>query len=131
MAFAPAIPHPRAGLYCAMSVGIVALHERIPAAEILTGCGHGNRAATRARHLSMYLANVAFQVPVRDVARTLGLHRSAVDYALGRIEDERDARSVDEAVERMEAASWRCRHIAEAGAILAPAGILRQACGRA
>lgn len=28
MSFAPAISHPHAGLFCAMAVGIVTLHER-------------------------------------------------------------------------------------------------------
>ncbi len=118
-AFPPPIggadPGGRGRLQCRVAVDIVSAFMGIPAADILSE-RRAQAPVARARHVAMYLAHVAFQLPLNAVASGFGRDRTSVSYAVGRIEDERDNRGFDHMLNRMEALSQSCRRLAVPGA---------------
>ena len=68
----------------------------------LVAPGRARGVTARARHLAYYLAHVAAGLSMREVARRFGRHPTSIAYALSRIEDARDARGFDAALDRLE-----------------------------
>ncbi|MEF2551779.1 helix-turn-helix domain-containing protein [Aurantimonas sp. A2-1-M11] len=62
-----------------------------------------------ARHVSMYLAHVVFQVPLTAMAGEFGRDRTTVAHAVRRIEDRRDDANFDAVIERLERLSAAIR----------------------
>lgn len=57
-----------------------------------------------ARQVAMYLAHVAFGMPLCKVARTFGRHHTTAAHACKTVEDRRDSRTLDYALDRLEKA---------------------------
>ncbi len=108
-------PSGRGRLQCRVAVDIVSTFMGVPAADILSE-RRAQAPIARARHIAMYLAHVAFQLSLNAVAQGFGRDRTSVSYAVGRIEDERDDRSFDMLLNRMEALAQSCRRLAVPGA---------------
>lgn len=60
------------------------------------------RSNAHVRRLALYLANVAFGIPVRELGRVAGVDHRAVGRALNLIEDLRDDPAVDARIEQLE-----------------------------
>lgn len=58
--------------------------------------------ASLARQVSMYLAHVAFEMPLVRVGAAFGRDRSTAAYACHRIEDRRDDPAFDDRLDRLE-----------------------------
>lgn len=108
-------PSGRGRLQCRVAVDIVSAFLGVPAGEILSE-RRAQAPVARARHVAMYLAHVAFQLSLNAVALGFGRDRTSVSYAVGRIEDERDDRSFDALLNRMEALAQSCRRLSVPGA---------------
>lgn len=61
-----------------------------------------SREAALARQAAMYLAHVAFELPLSRVAMAFGRDRSTAAHACHRIEDRRDDRDFDAWMEALE-----------------------------
>ncbi len=59
--------------------------------------------ASLARHVSMYLAHVAFGLPMARVAQAFGRDRSTAAHACHRVEDRRDDPDFDARLDLLEA----------------------------
>jgi chromosomal replication initiation ATPase DnaA len=59
--------------------------------------------ASLARHVSMYLAHVAFGLPMARVAQAFGRDRSTAAHACHRVEDRRDDPEFDARLDLLEA----------------------------
>ena len=93
-----ALPVPAA---CAIAREIASAFFAVPVAEIALP----NRAGApvcEARHVAMYLAHVAFQVPLSAIGGDFGRDRTSVAHAVRRIENRRDEDGFDAAMERLE-----------------------------
>jgi hypothetical protein len=75
----------------------------VPAERIMSATRDKARIAD-ARHLAIYLQNVALCASVATCAALFARDRASARHALARIEDARDAPTVDFALERLEAA---------------------------
>lgn len=62
-----------------------------------------SREAAFARQVAMYLAHIAFGLPLTRVALAFGRDRSTAAHACHRIEDERDDRAFDTCLDQLEA----------------------------
>ncbi|WP_300529615.1 helix-turn-helix domain-containing protein [Maricaulis sp.] len=62
-----------------------------------------SREAAFARQVAMYLAHIAFGLPLTRVAHAFGRDRSTAAYACHRVEDERDDRAFDTCLDQLEA----------------------------
>lgn len=63
-----------------------------------------SREAALARQAAMYLAHVAFELPLTRVALAFGRDRTTAAHACHRIEDRRDDRAFDDYMDALEAA---------------------------
>jgi chromosomal replication initiation ATPase DnaA len=61
-----------------------------------------SREACLARQAAMYLAHVAFELPLSRVAQAFGRDRSTAAHACHRIEDRRDDAAFDEYMDALE-----------------------------
>lgn len=61
-----------------------------------------------ARHTAMYIAHVAFQIPLMTIAKEFGRDRTSVGHAIRRIEDRRDEKMFDHRLERLERLAESC-----------------------
>lgn len=108
-------PSGRGRLQCRVAADIVATLLGVPVAEILAD-RRARAPVAHARHMAMYLAHVAFQLPLTTVAAGFDRDRSSIAYAVTRIEDERDDRGFDALMTRMEQLALSCRRLAVPGA---------------
>ena len=76
--------------------------ELIPLAGDIGAGTHKAGIARRARHIAMYVCNVALRISHYDIARQYGVDRSTVGYACHVVEDGRDDRAFDDFVTRLE-----------------------------
>lgn len=117
----PSVPPPnparpgRGRLQCRVSVEIAAAFTGVGSLDILSAHRSG-AAVSRARHLAMYLAHVAFQLTYAQVAEGFGRDRKSVVYAVGRIEDARDDEEFDRQLTRLERLAVSCRQLSGEGA---------------
>ena len=74
--------------------------------------------AAFARQVAMYLAHVAFGMPLGDVASSFGRDRSTAAHACRLVEDRREDSALDYALDHLEAAArlWVGTAISRAGA---------------
>lgn len=101
----------RGRLQCRVAADIVAMFFAVSAAEILSA-RRASAAVSHARHIAIYLAHVAFQLPLLAVSRGFARDRSSISYAIARIEDERDDETFDRLLSRMEQLAQSCRRLA-------------------
>jgi chromosomal replication initiation ATPase DnaA len=112
----PAAPPPdparrrRGRLQCRVSVEIAAAFTGVSSLEILSAHRSGS-AVSRARHLAMYLAHVAFQLRYAQVAEGFGRDRKSIVYAVERIEDARDDEAFDRQLTQLERLAGSCRQL--------------------
>lgn len=84
-------------------LSLVAREKNIPVGLLL----HRSRCAAEvaeARQLAMYLMHVSLRRPMSEVGAFFGRDRTTVSHACHCIEDRRDDRTFDDAVERLERA---------------------------
>lgn len=86
---------------CRLAREIASAFFAIPVQEIERP-GRAIASVCEARHVAMYLAHVAFQIPLTAMADGFGRDRTTIAYAIRRIEDRRDDQAFDVAVERLE-----------------------------
>ncbi len=86
---------------CRLAREIAGAFFAIPVREIERP-GRAIASVCEARHVAMYLAHVAFQVPLSAMGEGFGRDRTTIAYAIRRIEDRRDDQAFDSAVERLE-----------------------------
>ena len=65
--------------------------------------GRASAAAARARQMAMYLAHICYEWPLQRVGAAFGRDRSTASHACHLIEDLRDDRGFDEALNAIEA----------------------------
>lgn len=104
------IPPQQQRLQCQVSAEIVSAFFGVAARDILSP-RRARADIAHARHTAIYLAHVAFQLPLVFVAKGFGRDRTSVAYALQRIEDERDDPDFDRLLTRMEQLSRACRQL--------------------
>ncbi|HDZ72506.1 MAG TPA: hypothetical protein ENH55_06940 [Aurantimonas coralicida] len=95
------IDHQAVWRTCRLAREIAGAFFAIPVREIERP-GRAIASVCEARHVAMYLAHVAFQVPLSAMANGFGRDRTTIAYAIRRIEDRRDDQAFDSAVERLE-----------------------------
>ncbi len=81
--------------------GLVGMALNVPAADIVSP--RRKESASFARHVSIYLAHVCFDLPLARAASAFGRDRTTGAHACKRVEAMRDDRSFDQAVARLEA----------------------------
>lgn len=86
---------------CRLAQEIASAFFAIPVPEIERP-GRTTARTCEARHVAMYLAHVAFQIPLSAMAQGFGRDRTTIAYAIRRIEDRRDDTDFDAAIERLE-----------------------------
>ena len=96
----PPAAHGRAAC-CRIAARLAASHYEVPLAEV-AGRRRGSRRATRARHVAMYLAHVAYGLNLVAVGAGFGRDRTTAAYACGLIEDARDDPAFDAALAGLE-----------------------------
>lgn len=102
---------------CEVAADIASIFCGVPVEEILTP-HRARSAAARARHVAMYLAHVAFQLPLGDVARGFARDRTSIAHGVARIEDARDDEVFDGLLSQMEALAQSCRRLTGRGIAL-------------
>lgn len=100
----------RGRLQCRVAAEIAAAFTNVRSSDILSP-RRAEARVSRARHLAMYLAHVAFQLRLGRVAEGFGRDRTSVAYGVARIEDERDDRDFDAQLTRLEQLAASCRHL--------------------
>lgn len=88
-------------LPCRLSREFASIFLDVPI-RALEGIRRDRRPICEARHVAMYLAHVAFQLRLEDVARFFGRDRTSVGYAVRRVEDRRDDAAFDALLTRIE-----------------------------
>lgn len=80
------------------------LIERLEPLAILFVTDDLHRPSTRLRHVVMYLMNTELRVSFARIADLFELDRTTVRHAIGRVEDLRDDKRFDTAVDAVAAA---------------------------
>ena len=88
-------------LLCAIAARLAASHYEVTLADIVA-LTRRSRRATRARHVAMYLAHVAFGVNLAAIAIVFGRSRRSAARACGLVEDARDDPAFDAALAGLE-----------------------------
>ena len=86
---------------------VVARERDLPIDAVLMPRG---RYARSARHVAMYIAHVGCGVPVRRVARLAGVNQRDLRRVFNAVEERRECRRFDEAVETMERSAADAAH---------------------
>jgi hypothetical protein len=94
-------PAGESGALCSIAARIAASHYEVPLGDIAAPTRRSRRA-TRARHVAMYLAHVAFGLNFAVIAVALGRSRRMVARACGLVEDARDDPAFDAALAGLE-----------------------------
>ncbi len=82
-----------AAVVCAAQAAAAACHG--VALPLVRQAGRGSARLSRARHLSVYLARVACDIGVRDIARTAGRDGATLRHSCAVVEDLRDCPRMD------------------------------------
>lgn len=85
-----------------VAVGLVAAIQGVSPDDILTPSRNQARIAL-ARQLAMYMTHVALGCSLTTTGRLFKRHRTTVSHACGRIEDMRDDKKFDQALNTLEA----------------------------
>jgi hypothetical protein len=88
-------------LLCAIAARLAASHYEVTLADIAARTRRSRRA-TRARHVAMYLAHVAFGLNLASVGVVFGRSRRSAARACGLVEDARDDPAFDAALAGLE-----------------------------
>lgn len=104
----------RARLQCRVAVEIAAAFTGVASHRILSA-QRFDAPVSRARHLAMYLAHVAFQLRFGVVGEGFGRDRKSVVYAVARIEDARDDDEFDRQLTQLERLAVSCRQLSGEG----------------
>lgn len=104
----------RGRLQCRVSAEIASAFSGVSSLDILSA-HRSDATVSRARHLAMYLAHVAFQLRYAVVAEGFGRDRKSVVYAVARIEDERDDDGFDRQLTQLERLAVSCRQLGGEG----------------
>ena len=88
-------------LKAAFITSLVSLATDLPAREI-AGAKRSSQAATRARHLAIYLAHVTLSWPLSRVAQAFGRDRTTAGHAVRSVEDLRDDAQMDARLTELE-----------------------------
>jgi hypothetical protein len=91
-------------VYCRLAARLAAGCFEVPLGEI-SAPTRGSARAARARHLAMYIAHVAFGLPLNIVGAGFARHRTTAAYACRKIEDKRDDPAFDAALSALELAA--------------------------
>lgn len=103
-----AAPHPA----CRLAARLAASHYEVTLGEVLDRRRRrGTRRATRARHVAMYLAHVAYSLDLASVGAGFGRDRTTVAYACRAIEDARDDPAFDAALAGLEVSAGILREL--------------------
>jgi len=89
---------------CHIAAKLAAAHYEVPLAQLRTR-RRGSQQSTRARHVAIYLAHVAFGLKLADVGDAFRRDRATAGYACARIEDARDDPAFDAALTGLETAA--------------------------
>jgi hypothetical protein len=98
---AAASPVTEPNLLCAIAARLAASHYEVTLADIAARTRRSRRA-TRARHVAMYLAHVAFGLNLASIAIVFGRSRRSAARACGLVEDARDDPAFDAALAGLE-----------------------------
>ncbi len=91
-------------LFCNVAVKLSADRYEVTVEDLSAHTRRSPQVA-RARQVAMYLAHVAFGVPLAEVGTCFGRDRTTVSYACHRIEDRRDDPGFDADLLEMEIAA--------------------------
>jgi hypothetical protein len=94
-------PSAQPAALCTIAARLAASHYEVTLSDIGARTRRSRRA-TRARHVAMYLAHVAFGLNLAVIAVALGRSRRSVARACGLIEDARDDAAFDAALAGLE-----------------------------
>src|SRR5690606_8404715 len=89
---------------CHIAAKLAAAHYEVPLAQLRTR-RRGTQQSTRARHVAIYLAHVAFGLKLAEVGSAFRRDRATAGYACARIEDARDDPAFDAARTGVETAA--------------------------
>jgi hypothetical protein len=92
------------GLFCNVAAKLSADHFNV-ALKDLSAVTRRSPQVAHARQVAMYLAHVAFGIPLANVAACFGRDRTTVSHACHRIEDRRDDPAFDASLLKMEFAA--------------------------
>lgn len=91
-------------LFCKVAAKISADHFEVSFSDLTADTRRSPKVA-RARQVAMYLAHVAFGIPLAEVGSCFGRDRTTVSHACNRIEDGRDEPAFDADLMEMEIAA--------------------------
>ena len=91
----------KATALCAIAARLAANHYEVTLNDVGAPTRRSRRA-TRARHVAMYLAHVAYGLRLAEIAIAFGRSRRSVARACSLIEDARDDPAFDAALEGLE-----------------------------
>lgn len=100
--YGPPPDHRRDRLKAAFITSLIALATDMPAREIAART-RSSQAATRARHIAIYLAHVTLEWPLARVAAAFGRDRTTASNAVRVVEDLRDDPGIDARLAELEA----------------------------
>lgn len=87
--------------HCHVAARLAAAHYEVPLAQLRTR-RRGSQRSTRARHVAIYLAHVAFGLKLTEVGDAFRRDRTTAGYACARVEDARDDPAFDAALTGLE-----------------------------
>lgn len=102
------------GLFCNVAAKLSADHFDVTLNDLTANTRRSPQAA-QARQVAMYLAHVAFGIPLAAVGACFGRDRTTVSHACHRIEDRRDDPDFDAGLIRMELAATIMRGLHASG----------------